>query len=299
MSKSKYLTAAGKRFFLPAIFLCLVFFTSSSESAEVIVIGDTGLKPVVDIISGIRETIASNLKVYSPSDVKDRLKGIATEEESKVVIALGREAMKDALQLPSSIPVIYDLVITPLATRRPNTTGFYMATPVKEYMSVIRKYLPSIRNVAVIGSPDLIRTLEGPGLPQVTVYKVNSPFEYVETIKRLDSTDAILLLPDIALLTETVINEVYLLSFKRHIPILGVSEKYVKNGALFSLVFDSQNVGRHIGEKANMAVSGKDMDYFPPSPPEKFDLYINKDTAKEMGIFIPDELLRKAKRIYP
>jgi len=282
------------------VLACAVLFSASPcESADVIIVGDTHLKPVNDIISGVREKLDSPVKIYNPSDVKGRLKGIAAKEEARVVIALGREAMEEALKLSPSIAVIYDLVITPPEIDRPNTTGVYMATPVREYVDIVKGYLPSIRRIAVIGSHDLMKILDGTANPQVLAYSVRSSFEFVSAVKRVDSDGAILLLPDVGLLTSTTIEEVYLVSFRKNIPILGISEKHVKQGALFALAFNPVSVGRQLGEKASKALNGMDVGQIPPSPSREFELYINTDTARKMGIHIPAELLRKAKRIYP
>lgn len=264
-----------------------------------IIVGDTHLRPVNNIISGIKENLNSTLKIYSPSDVKGRLKGIAAKDEARVVIALGREALEEALKLPTSIAVIYDLVITPPKIDRPNTTGVYMATPVKEYVELIKNYLPQIRRIAVVGSHDLIRILDGTVSPQVSTYSVRNSFEFVSAVKQVESTGAILLLPDVGLLTDTTIEEVFITSFRKNIPILGISEKHVKHGALLALTFNSVSVGKQLGEKASKALKGVDIGTIPPSPSSEFDLYININTARKMGIHVPFELLRKAKRIYP
>lgn len=288
-----------KRYFLLPSFLIVFLFSSSAEPANLIVVGDTRLQPVIDIISGIKETLNIPVKAYFPADVKGRLSSIAAQEDARVVIALGRDAIDEAFQLPSSIAVIYDLVITPPRVNRPNTTGFYMGTPVKEYIALIRTYLHSIRRVAVLGSPETLSVLEGAGEPQVASYVVTSSYELVNTINRLDSVDAILLLPDVTLLTTTAMDEVYLISFKRGIPLIGLSGKQVRQGALLALVFDPVHVGRNIGEKASNAISGSDMGKIRPSPPDKFELYINMDTARKMDITIPDELVKRAKKVYP
>ncbi len=287
------------RFILPAVLFAVLFFAVSAESVEVIVIGDTQLAPVAHIISGIRETLDTPVKVYPPSSVKDRLRGIAAKEDAKVVVALGKDALEEALRLPSSIPVIYDLVISPPVVNRPNTTGFYMATPVREYVAVARKYLPSLKRIAVVGSADLLRAVESAGDSQVVSHKVRSSFELVETVKQLDRADAIMLLPDVSLLTSSALEEIYLFSFRRGIPILGVSEKNVRQGALLALVFDPVNVGRHIGEGATNAMRGMDMGRIPPSPPQKFEMYLNMTTAEKMNIPISGELMRKARKVYP
>jgi ABC-type uncharacterized transport system substrate-binding protein len=265
----------------------------------VIVVGNTELKPVNEIIKGIKETLDSPVKTYLPSDIKGKLGGIAAKEEAKVVIALGREALEEALKLPESIAVIYDLVITPPPINRSNTTGVYMATPVKEYVDLVRTYLPSIRQIAVVGSHGLMRILDGVGKPHVASYSVTNSLELVSTVKHLDAADAVLLLPDVALLTASAVEEVYLFSFRKNIPLLGISERHVKQGALLALVFEPVSVGRQLGERASDAIRGIDIGMVPPSPSQKFELYINKDTAKKMNINIPAELLRKANRVYP
>ncbi len=285
-------------FFLLIIGVSLPLATPS-ESAEVIVIGDTQLAPVVNIISGIREQLDSPLKVYSPADIRGRLQDIAARENSKVVIALGKEAIRDAVLLPPTYAVIYDLVVTPPSISRPNTTGFYMATPIKEYVNITRRYLPSVKRLAVIGSPALMKTLEGTEDSHVELYRVRSSFELLETLKRLDAADAVLLLPDVSLLTASVMEEIYLFSFRRGIPILGISEKNVRQGALLALVFDPVSVGKHIGENASTAIKGMDVGRIPPSPPEKFELYLNAETARKMGISLSSDLLRKARKVYP
>jgi putative ABC transport system substrate-binding protein len=253
---------------------------------------------VVNIISGIREQLDSPLKIYSPADIKGKLQDIAIKENSKVVIALGKEAIGDAVLLPTAYAVIYDLVVTPPSISRPNTTGFYMATPVKEYVNIIRKYLPAVKHLAVIGSPALMKTLEDTEDSHVELFKVKSSFELLDTLKRLNAADAILLLPDVSLLKASVMEEIYLFSFRRAIPILGISEKNVRQGALLALVFDPVSVGRHIGENASYAIKGMDVGKIPPSPPQKFELFINAETAKKMGIALSSDLLKKAAKVY-
>ncbi len=292
------MTTSRKYLILISSFVFLNFALPAYAS-EIIVIGDTQLKPVTEIISGIRETLNLPVKVFQPASVKGKLKDIAAREDARVVVALGKEALDEALQLPSTVAVIYDLVITPPVIRRPNTTGFYMATPVKEYIDLMKTYLHSIKRIAVVGSRSMINILEGPDHSQVSSYSVRSPFDFVSAVKQIDSADAILLLPDVSMLTVSAVEEAYLLSFKKGIPLLGISEKNVKQGALLALVFDPVNVGRRIGENASIAIKGMDMGRIPASPPHKFELYINTETASKMGIQISPELVRKAKKVYP
>ena len=270
-----------------------------SCAAEVIVVADTKLKPVAEIISGIKKTLKSPLKIYPPSQVKGTLNALVAEEEAKIVVALGRAALVEALRLPPSVLVIYDLVVIPPVIGRPNTTGFYMATPAKEYTDFISDHLRDLSRIAVVGSRDQLDILVRYDSAHLTSYSVRNAFEFVSTIKQLNGAGAILLLPDVSVLTATAMEEAYLLSFRKNIPLLGISEKSVKDGALLALVVDSVNVGRVIGEYAAKALRGADVGQLPPSPPRKFDLFVNLDTARKMGIRISDDVLRSAKRTYP
>jgi ABC-type uncharacterized transport system substrate-binding protein len=276
--------------------LSIAVLPSRLFAAEVLVVADSQLKPAMEIISGIKKSLGRSLKIVSPDEAKRGLKGVVEREGARVVVALGKDALAEALTLPPHIPVIFDMVVTPPVISRANTTGFYLATPVREYTDLIKKHLRSIRQVAVVGSRDQL-TLLGRG--EGASYAVRDTSEFVSTMRRLDDIDAVLLLPDTAVLTTTALDEAYLSSFRKGIPLLGVSERNVREGALVALVVDMVNVGRLIGDAAARALKGADLGLVPPSPPKKFDIYLNTATARRMKIDIPEEMVRMAKRVYP
>jgi putative tryptophan/tyrosine transport system substrate-binding protein len=280
--------------------LALVQLSSSlCQAAEVQVVADLKLRPVVEIVSGINKTLKAPLKSYFPSQVKGNLESVVVEEQAKVVVALGKEALLEALRLPPSVLVIYDLVVLPPVITRPNTTGFYMATPAREYADFVSNHLRDFSQIAVVGSRDQLNILARGESEHLVHYSVKNTFEFVNTLRQLSSADAILLLPDVSVLTATAMEEAYLLSFRKKIPLFGISEKNVKEGALLALVVDPVNVGKLIGEYATKALKGANIGQLPPSPPRKFELFVNLDTARKMGIRLPEEMVRSAKRTYP
>lgn len=279
------------------LLLTLALPASQATAAEVLIVGDTKLKLVAEIISGIRKTLKSSTSVYSSDDVKGGLGSIVTREQPRIVISLGKGALAEAQNLPAHITVIYGFVLTPPALGRPNTTGIYMATPAREYADLIGKHLHSIKSVAVIGSSDQLHILNSG--KRLGSYSVQNSIELINVIKQLNSTDAVLLLPNAQLLTPATMEEVYLLSFRKGIPLLGISEKQVRDGALLALVADLTDMGRRIGEYASLVMRGTHVDQLPPAPARRFDVYLNRETAKKMGIQLPDGLLRAAKGIVP
>ena len=279
--------------------ICILMTGVSCRAADVLIIADAQLKPVMEVTQGLRKTLHASTRTYSPNDVRGNLATVVQQEGARLVISLGREALALALTLPPSIPVIYGMVVTPPAISRPNTAGFYMATPTSEYSELVRKHLPALKHVAVVASRNFLNILANEPSPLVSAYSVKNVVEFVSMVKQLDNVDAILLLPDSGVLTSTAMEESYLLSFRRRIPLLGVSERHVKEGALLALVVDMVNVGKVIGGYATSALKSGNVGQPQATPPHKFELYLNMDTARKMHIIIPDELVRIAKKSYP
>jgi putative tryptophan/tyrosine transport system substrate-binding protein len=297
--KSRNFTHSQWNIVMMALFIFLQFFLSTPVFAtEIIIVGDIQYKPVAEIVSYVNLSLRSQVKSYAISEVKGRLASIVEQENAAVVVALGVDAVEETQELPAAIPVVYGLLIAPPKIARPNVTGVYMSTPVSEYVSIIKRYLPSMNKVSVVGSKILIKTLLGYDRAGIAAYQVNSSIDLVETVSRLGESDSILLLPDVSLLTAAVMEKVYLFSFRRKIPLLGISEGHVKQGSLFALVFDSKTVGRQIGDKVQSILNHVDIRDIPQTPPKKFHLFINANTAKKMGIDLPDEMINKAKKIY-
>lgn len=268
-------------------------------AADVLIIADAQLKPVMEVTMGMRKTLHASTRTYSPGEVHGNLAAILQKEEARVVVALGREALAEALTLPPSVPVIYDMVVTPPAVSRPNTVGFYMATPAGEYADLVRNHLPGLKRVSVVGSRPLLNLLAGDVSSPLSTHSVNNTVEFVRMVNQLDNADAILLLPDSGIMTATAMEEAYLLSFRRRIPLLGISERHVKEGALLALVVDMVNVGRVIGEYATRALKSGSVGQQTAFPPRKFDLYLNMGIARKMRLNIPDEVVRMARKAYP
>lgn len=287
------------RFFSALLILsALLLFTTAAEAAKVLIVGDIRYALVAEVSRDIQLSLRSSVKEYAVSEVKGQLGALVEREQAQIVVALGMDAMAEAVRLPPSIAVVYGLVVAPLRYGRANVTGVYMSPPVSEYLATVRRYLPALSNFSVVGSQGMMKSLLGSDQSQVTVYHAASSSELVSTVNRLSDTRAILLLPDPNLLTASVMSNLYLFSFRNTIPLLGISEANVKQGALFALVFDPKMVSRQIGEKVQTILNGEDAGEIPASAPRRYNLYINNNTAKKMGIEIPAEMLGRAKRVY-
>lgn len=293
--KSRILTCLA--LLATASFICGAW-SVMAHAADVVIIGDTQFKPVADVVSEIKSTLRLPASVHSPVSVRGRLAATVREESAKLVIALGKDALDEALRLPASIAVIYGLVIVPPHTYRSNLTGVYMSTPSSEYVALLRKHFPSLRRVSIIGSREMLKILGAEGLSQVSALPVSTSSELVNAANRLDDFHALILLPDVSILTTTAIEQMFLYSFRKNTPLLGISESNVRQGSLYALVFEPSMLGRQLGEMAAQVMNGAGAGSIPPTAPRTYNLYLNMTTARKMGITVPDELIRRAKKIY-
>jgi len=279
----------------------LFFYAHPLYSAEVIILGDTKLKPVSEVLDGIGETLPYKTVVMSSSEVEGTLENTVRQEGAKAVVALGTDAVSISQSLPESIPVIYGLVIKKFETKRRNITGVYMETPVEIYLALIEKNFPDIKSVAVVCEHNSRKPLELPAIsPQVIICSAKTPYEFIEGINSLGTdVDALILLPERDLITSKTLEHIYLFSFKEKIPIIGISEKYVKSGSLLSLGFNTTDMGRQIGKLTKRVVDRGSAAGIPHVPPDKFNLYINRKTAEVMSIAIPPDLSSRANKVYP
>lgn len=289
----------GRRAALAAALLAAALVAPRASAAEVIVVGDLQYRPVVDVVAALRAALPAPPRVVATEDVRGRLEDVVGRERARVVVALGRTAVDEAVRLSPPTTVVFGLVIVPPPVAAPNVTGVYMGTPVGEYVSAVRRYLPSIKRVSVIGTRELLGTLHRDEADGVAAYRVASAAELVGTLDALDDPGAVLLLPDVALITSSVMERAYLFSFRRNVPLLGISEGNVRQGSLFALVFDPGVLGRQLAERAVDALAGKPATAMPPAPPRAFDLCLNVETARRLGISVPAQMLRDARRTYP
>jgi hypothetical protein len=291
--------AEGRVRFPAAILLLLLLVPAPALAARVLIVGDTQYAMVAGVASDIQRSLKAQARAYPTSEVRGRLGSVVEREGAQVVVALGAEAVGEALRLPPSVAVVFGLVVVPPSNGRANVTGVYMSPPVGEYLAVLQRHLPAINRVAVVGSPSLMKRLLGGDSAHVAAYPVGSSSGLADALDRIADARALLLLPDADLLIAPVLSKAYLFSFRRNIPLLGISEANVRQGALFALVFDPRAVSRQIAEKVHDILNGRPASELPVSPPARFDLYVNSGTAMKMGIELPAEMLNRAKRVYP
>lgn len=121
----------------------------------------------------------------------------------------------------------------------------------------------------------------------VTPIIIDHYLNVVDALKvNLPHSDVLLALPDTEVYNAKTIKSILLTTYRHRKPLIGYSESFVRAGALAALHSSIDQLGKQVAEITKNLYQNKTIDkqYFYP---EKFEIFINKDVAKSLGITIP------------
>jgi len=106
------------------------------------------------------------------------------------------------------------------------------------------------------------------------------------------------ILPDATVLAPEVVQYMLLFSYRKKIPLLGISERQAQKGAVLSLSFGSSNdIGKQAGELSNSILGGKTPAEIPYTTARLVKLTVNLKAARKLEMEIPKSILKIADSI--
>ena len=113
-----------------------------------------------------------------------------------------------------------------------------------------------------------------------------------------DGIDALWLVPDETVLSQAVVQQMLLLSYRWKIPLLGLSDRHAQMGALFALSFASgEDIGRQAGELAQAILAGRPVTDVPYTNARKLYLTVNLKAAQKLGLEVPPAIRARATNV--
>lgn len=262
-----------------------------------------------------------NLKVDFKNAQGDpsNCESIATKfvnDKVDLILAIATNAAQAAANATKDIPIVLTAVTDPEYSGLVNTnakpggnvTGTSDLTPVEAQIELLKDILPNAKNVAVMfnGAEDnsifqanMAKTaIEDKGMTyhEVSVSELGQIQQVVESL--VGKVDAIYI-PTDNLLAEGM-TTVSMIANENKIPVITGEEGMCANGGLATYGLSYYNLGYKAGEQALAILSGEATPADTPIgylPAEDCVLTINMETAKTLGITIPDEILSKANKI--
>ncbi len=297
-----------------AILVFIGRVASPVDAANVAVIMGANVYAYKEALRGFKETLSHRIVAeYDMEGDFDRGQKIMSEIQAKIkpdlIFAVGIWALQVAAGRTTSLPVVYAMVLNPPSVAgagAKNITGASMNVPVELTMQLFKQLGPKFRRVGIIFNAAktgyLVSQAESvareKGL-QLIVKQIRSPKEAFQALGFLQGKiDALWILPDETILAREVVQYMMLFSFRKKVPLLGLSERQARMGAVISVSFGSSNdIGRQAGELAVKILGGKMPARIPYTRARRVKVTVNLKAAQKLGMEIPRSILEKADQI--
>lgn len=282
----------------------------SAAAGGVVVLLSHETPPYQEVLAGFREHLGSTaagqgievVALGGDPEKAGRAVREAVTAGARVLLAVGSVAA-DAAGSQTAVPVVVTLVLDPGSARRgPKTTGVSLAISPEVQLDWMKRMLPGRKRVGLLYTPgESGKTVEAAraaaleaGLELVT-QEVRSPTDLPGALDVVGRrADVLWGIPDRGVYTAQTAKAILLFSFRNRVPLVGLSEAWVKAGALYALEPDYRDVGAQSAELAGRILSRPGQPPPPPAAPRSPRLSVNLKAARQMKIDVPEALVKSA-----
>lgn len=250
------------------------------------------------IIDGIKDQTKGHVTDYAVGPQPDiaALNSALRQQDTKVVIALGREGMKTASTLNGNFGVVVGGVLTAPKKKDRDVQINSLAPDPRLLFSRLKEMMPGARRVFTVYDPRqnawIMRLAKSAAQAQglkLVAYEAqdlrSAMLAYRKIFGEADSMHDALWLPQDSTTAEegTALPLVLRESWDHNLVVFSSSFAHVSRGVLFALYPDNIGLGRHLAESAlNYLSSGENQDGIIPL--REVLMAVNLRTARHLGI---------------
>jgi putative tryptophan/tyrosine transport system substrate-binding protein len=298
---------------------CLAVSSGHASAAEgatphiVILVSHQGT-PYEDGLQGFWDALSEKgiqvrhevFQLNGDEKLADQVIAKLTRKTVNLILSLGSLATRASLKNTDGIPIVAGLILDgEFLKARSNVTGVSMEFPLELQLQWISRVLPGCKNVGMIYSTaqagkigQAVKAAKQAGM-ELRAEAVKTPSELPLAMDSLAKrADVLWGLPDEMVFNPQTAKHILLYSFRNRIPVVGISDAWVKAGALFALTWDYKDLGRQCGEMAVQILQGTPPQALPLSYPRKVGMVLNLKTALQLKVDIPEAVLRSAQEVY-
>jgi ABC-type uncharacterized transport system substrate-binding protein len=238
----------------------------------------------------------------------------ALGDRADMVISFSTPALQAALQRVKQIPIVFTYVADAVAAgagktdkdHLPNVTGVYLIGAYSEMPALIRAFLPKVRVLGTVYVPAEVnmvkqldvmsKVMKEAGL-ELKVVAANTPSEVGDATLALVAghVDAICQLP--GNLTVAAFPSMAQVAKRSRVPMFVFQGSQVRAGAVAALARDYYDSGRESAALAARVMRGESPAGIPFVGFGKTKLVVNQAAARELGLKVPDDVLKKANEV--
>jgi putative ABC transport system substrate-binding protein len=231
-----------------------------------------------------------------------------------VILANGGQAAGAAQRATRTVPVIFIVGADPVAAgyvqslARPggNLTGFTVIEPSlgPKMLELLKEIAPRVSRVAIMFNPDnsdLWQVVDAAAAAKLAVEVVAAPVREAAEIDAAitmlggEPNPGLIVLPDPA--TNSHRKLIVQLAARYTLPAIHALRAAAANGGLMSYGVDLPELFRQAAGYVDRILRGDKPVDLPVQQPTKFELIINRKTAKALDLTIPDKLLALADEV--
>lgn len=227
-----------------------------------------------------------------------------------LIIAIATPSAQAVVSQTKEIPIVFASVLDPIGAgvvsnfEKPggNVTGTSNAVSAEKVMELADRITPNIRKIGTIYNPAesnsawVIKDLKDYAAKNhrtIVEATVTGSSEVQQAAQSLvGKVDAILIPNDNTVATAMPI--VSQVAIKAKLPVYVTADSLVRDGGLATNGISYTDLGKETADMAVEVLNGKKPGDIPVKTLSKMNIYLNKDTAKALGINFPDDLLKQA-----
>ncbi|MFW2366130.1 MAG: ABC transporter substrate-binding protein [Desulforhopalus sp.] len=238
----------------------------------------------------------------------DLLVAIATPSAQTCVQALNKapaELKRPFLFTAVTDPIAAGLV-KDLQKPDPGITGVSDLLPIEEHIQMVLTYMGEIKTLgllynageanskATIASIKALSEKLGFATVEATASKTADVYQAAKSL--VGRVDAVFIPTDNTIVS--ALESVIKVGVQNKLPIFAADVDSVKRGAVAAMGFDYYKHGYQTGAIAERILGGEKPENIPVQFQKDLQLYINANYSSQMGIEPPEELLKKATKVY-
>jgi putative ABC transport system substrate-binding protein len=282
--------------------LLLLHLPVYAADLRVLLVLSGGEAPYQTFVQALMQNLPANIQVVTQQYAEPLPGG---DRQIDLVVTVGEKAAEQLVPLTGR-PVLAALLpsfrYAELASRRQPggaLSAIFVDQPWERQVGLLRAALPYRNKIGVLLSPgtdwkteQLRKLLQERGATLVTQLADPSGLLSDDLERVLSRSDLLLAVPDSAIYNSSSIRDIILSSYRRRIPLVGLSRAYVDAGALCAVFSTLEQLA---GQTAAMLIAYAKSRQLPrPQYPESYTIAVNQQVARSLEIELPDpDIIRK------
>jgi len=305
------------------VFICVGIFTGcfssmacadSGKAVSVTVVMSSDSTQYQQVLSGFKQQLdEQGIRAdYFQAKLDDDLlpgEPLSHNENGgpRLFLAIGSQATNVVLDQTNGAPVISALALDAEKLEKADiATGVLMEHPIEVHFEYMKRLMPGVERVGVLFNPqenrqnvEKAQSIATELEIDLVTGEVKQPRDLPTTLQFVANTVQLIWgIADHTVFVPETAEHLLVYSFRNRVPLTGLSEAWVKAGALYSLERDYFDVGVQCGGLAGKILAGASPGSLQPVSPRKVMYMLNLRTAQHMKLDLPPDMIAGASRVY-